>query len=131
MVSANKEELIAFLKPHQLAVSKAGAHKLVHTVRMVMELHRDFPDFVVVKIDIKNAHNSISRCSILEVLSQEPSLQHLANHAAAVLAPSQAMVMDGEVFGDSAEALSQGDPEASALFCVGFHPDLIHLDEAG
>ena len=49
------------MEPQQLAMSQAGAAKLVHTVRMMMDIN---PDLVAVKIDVKNAFNQSS----LEVL---------------------------------------------------------------
>ena len=40
------------------------------------------PTFVLVKCDIKNAFNSISRSRILQVLETEESLKRLSWHAA-------------------------------------------------
>ena len=58
----NRTVLVNFLEPQQLAMSVAGGAKLVHSVRMMSEAE---PDFVVVKLDIKNAFNSVSRARIL------------------------------------------------------------------
>ena len=84
---------------------------------MVTELYRDSEDFVVVKTHNKNAHNSISRCAMIETFVQEPSLQHLASHAAANLAPSPATVMGGERWGQAWEALSQGESRPAHFWC--------------
>ena len=75
----NKQEIIQFLEPQQLAMSEAGGGKLVNAVRMMLEDRRDF---VAVKLDIKNAFNEISRASIVEALEAEPSLKHLASFKA-------------------------------------------------
>ena len=56
-----------YLEPQQLALSQAGGAKLVHSVRMLLELRREF---VAVKLDIRNAHNEVSRASILEALDR-------------------------------------------------------------
>ena len=70
----NKNVLTSFFEPQQLALSVAGGAKLVHSVRMLAE---ENPGFVVVKCDIRNAFNSVSRGRILEVLESEDSLRHL------------------------------------------------------
>ncbi len=70
--------LKGYLEPEQVLLSPGGAAKLVHQVRMVSEAN---PGFIVVKMDIQNAFNSISRASILEVMVLEESLRHLAFHA--------------------------------------------------
>ena len=83
MVRANTGVLCNFLEPQQMALSQAGGAKLVHSVRMLLEHRRDF---LAVKLDIKNAHNEVSRSSIIEALEREPSLRHLAWHVATCLA---------------------------------------------
>ena len=52
-------------------MSVSGGGKLVYSIRMLSEERRDF---VVVKIDMKNAFNEVSRASIIEALEEEPSL---------------------------------------------------------
>ena len=62
------------------------------SVRMLAEDRRDF---VVVKIDMKNAFNEVSRASIIEAIEEEPTLQHLAGHAGAILAPAYGLESSG------------------------------------
>ena len=57
-VTKNRGPLNDFLEPQQLALSKAGGCKLVHQVRMLSERRRDI---IVVKLDMRNAHNEVSR----------------------------------------------------------------------
>ena len=76
VIGQNKGELKTYLEPQQIALSPAGAAKLVMAVRMQLEVRRDFICF---KLDLKNAYNEISRASIIEVLEAEPSLKHLAS----------------------------------------------------
>ena len=94
VVSQNKSAFVDYLEPEQLAMSVAGGGKLVFSIRMLAE---DRTDFIVVKIDMKNAINDISRASIIEALEEEPSLNHLAWHAATILAPSTGLETGGYV----------------------------------
>ena len=79
VVKKDRGPLTEFLEPEQLALSQAGGAKLVHQVRMLSEMN---PDMVVVKVDMRNAHNEVSRAAVLEALEREPSLRHLAWHQA-------------------------------------------------
>ena len=55
---SNKPVLTNYFEHQQLTLSVAGGAKLVHGVRMLAEAN---PNFIVVKCDIKNAFNSVSR----------------------------------------------------------------------
>ena len=125
VINDNREELISFFEPQQLAMTKGGASKLVNAVRMLAEERKDF---VVVKNDFKNAFNEVSRSSIVESLEEEPSLQHLAWHAATTLAPVVGLETGGQLWGQGAEGATQGDPEAMAWFCVPWQKFLRQLD---
>ena len=125
VVRDNRGVLIDYLEPQQLAVSPAGGAKLVHSVRMLLENRRDF---VAVKLDIRNAHNEVSRASIIEAFENEPSLRHLAWHVATCLAPPTGLESNGRLWGHTGEGHSQGDPEASGCFCVAWHADVRDLD---
>ena len=59
--------------------SKAGGAKHVHQVRMMSEKNYDM---VVVKVDMRNAHNEVSRASVLGALEREHSLRHLSWYVA-------------------------------------------------
>ena len=58
----NRSVLVKYFEPQQVVVSLAGGAKLIHSIRMLSEAN---PDFIVVKCDIKNAFNSVSRSRIL------------------------------------------------------------------
>ena len=96
---------------------------MVHSVRMMAEEMRGKMDWVVVKLDIANAHNEVSRKAILEVLESVPELRHLAQHVGTCLAGHQGLEAGGKLWGRGGEGESQGDPEASPLFCVAWHPE--------
>ena len=127
VVKANKGVLTDFLEPQQMALSQAGGAKLVHSVRMLLESKREF---YAVKLDIKNAHNEVSRSSIITALDNEPSLRHLAWHVATCLASTTSLESGGQIWGETGEGHSQGDPEASGCFCVAWHQEVIELDRS-
>ena len=87
----------------------------MHQVRQAMEEHRDW---VVAKVDVRNAHNEIWRNAIITALEAEPNLQHLSWFAAVVLAPSTGLETGGEQWGEQGESEVQGDPKASGFFAA-------------
>ena len=101
----NKPALVSYFEPQQIVFSEAGAAKLVHKMRMMLENN---PDFVFVKCDIKNAFNSISRARIIQVLEGEESLKHLAWQAALSLAPAGALENNGKVWVEAQDGLYRG-----------------------
>ena len=117
---------MSYFEPQQIVFSEAGAAKLVHSMRMIME---ENPTFVFVKCDIKNAFNSISRGRILEVLEGEDSLRHLSWHAALSLAPEGALEHKGKVWGHAKDGVIQGASPSGGYFAVGWHPQLRELDQ--
>ena len=122
----NRHVFQAFLEPQQQALSAAGAHKLVHMVRMCLEEHEDW---VCIKLDIANAHSSISRAAILEVLEGEPELKHLAWSFASSLAAPTILEHGGEVWGEAGDGLLQGRPSSGGYYCAGWQPEVRKLDE--
>ena len=86
------------------------------------------PEFVMVKCDIQNAFNSISRAKVLKVLEEEDSLRHLVHHTALSLAPEGTLETGGKVWGKAANGTTQGDPEAGGHFCVGWQPEVVEVD---
>ena len=124
VIRANISVLREYLEPCQVALMPGGGAVLVHTVRMMLE-HR--PDFVCVCLDVRNAHNEISRRAVVEEMERVPELQHLAQHVAICLASCQHLESGGEAFGNACDGLTQGDSEASGCFCVGWHQWVVKL----
>ena len=120
-----KPELRAYLEPQQLCLTPGGGSKLVHAVRMLMEQNRDW---VCVKLDVANAHNSISRASIIETVESEPSLRHLSTHIASTLAAPTALEVRGRRWGEAGDGLVQGDGRSSGDYAVGWHPEVRSVD---
>ena len=113
VIRDNRAAFNDVLEPQQLALSLAGGHKLVHQVRMMMEEHRDW---VVVKLDVRNAHNEVWRSAVIKALEAEPTLQHLAWFAAVIVAPTTGLETRGEKWGEQGDGGTQGDPKESAFF---------------
>ena len=126
VIRQNRAVLTQFLEPQQLCLSLSGGHKLVNSVRMMLE---ENPDFVCIKVDLRNAHNEVSRAAIVEELEEEPTLRHLAWHAATVLAPHHGLEIGGIKWGEQEEGKRQGDGEAPAYFAVAIQKDVRRLDE--
>ena len=121
----NRQVLQSYLEPQQQAMSVAGSHRLVHMVRMALEANEEF---VCIKLDIENAHSSISRAAILEVLEAEPDLQHLAWSFATSMAATSKLEHGGEVWGEAGDGLLQGKPTSTGYYCVGWHPEVRQVD---
>ena len=122
----NRQVLQSYLEPQQQALSIAGAHRLVHMVRMSLE---ENAEFICIKLDIENAHSSISRAAILEVLEQEPDLRHLAWSFASSMAAPTLLEQGGEAWGEAGDGLAQGKPTSNGNYCAGWHPEVRALDE--
>ena len=61
--------------PQQLAVGvKGGISSLVHGLRLSVDQRGDF---VIVKLDLRNAYNAISRAAVIRRLTAHPSLAFL------------------------------------------------------
>ena len=124
MVS-NRRVLREHLEPQQLCFTSGCGAKLVHIVRMMTEAHPDWP---LVPMDLKKAHNEVSRASVVEAFEAAPTLQHLALHMAAYLASNHRLEASGEQWGEAEEGHTQGDPEASAAFAVAIQPAVEELN---
>jgi hypothetical protein len=107
VMTQNKDVISDYLEPQQLGMSVAGGAKLVHSVRMMLELHKDF---ICIKLDFRNAFNEVSRARIIEVLERESTLNHLTTHAATILAPSNGLESRGILWGKSSEGATQRYP---------------------
>ena len=75
IISDTGAEFASVLTPQQVAVGvQGGSSILVHGIRVTMEHRRDF---VVVKIDLRNAYNAMRRRTALRRLRAHPTLRHL------------------------------------------------------
>ena len=118
----NREPLTSYFEPPRVALTKAGGFILVHGVIMMTEEMRGKPDWVVVKLDVANAHNEVSRAAVVEALMSVPDLCHLSMHVATCLAGHQGLEAQGQWRGSAGEGQCQGDPEAGPWYCAAWHP---------
>ena len=112
-----------FFEPIQLgAGAKGGCEAAVHATR---QFTMSIPNnHVLVKLDFKNAFNSVHRDTILEMVAKEiPELYpycYLAYGA-------RSSLKFGETIIWSEEGVQQGDPLGPILFCLAIHPIFLLL----
>ena len=127
-----EESAEAHLAPRQVSVGvKGGISILFHGIRLLIEQRGDF---VVVRLDLRNAYNESSRAETLSRMARVPGLSSLVPlmHAmygpsGIVLLPDGSRLFDGTARGDMEEGLPQGSPESSASFCVLIHEAVTEL----
>ena len=62
-----KEKVSNFFQPLQLGVAtRAGAEKIIHSLRSCMDENWNDANFAVFKVDMNNAFNSVSRQAVLD-----------------------------------------------------------------
>lgn len=125
-----KPALANHLFPQQVAIGvEGGISKLVFAIRLLAESN---PDWVVVKIDLRNAFNEIARATVLARLNADPALRSLVPMVWAVSSPASPVFLAACDLAQapfrSEEGMRQGDAAASAAFCVGIHPEVRALD---
>ena len=67
MCALVKEKASEFFQPLKFGVSfTLGSENIIHSLRRCMDEHWDSDDFVVLKIDMKNAFNLVSQQALLD-----------------------------------------------------------------
>ena len=118
--------------PQQVAVGVSGGLSLlVLGVRLMLEVR---PDFIVVKLDLRNAYNEVKRAAVLRALQGSASLRSLAplfyaTHAQPAKIHLSTAGMPAADFA-SEEGVHQGDALASPAFCAAIHEAVCELDLA-
>ena len=98
-------------------------------MRLLLRVH---PDYVAIKLDAKNAFNSISRSCMLQQLHENfPGLHHFFNNTYRSFQKGDEGprilfgCKDGKVRVIwSRQGTTQGDPGGPMLFALGLHPAL-------
>ena len=93
---------------------------------MLLEQNRNF---ICIKLDFRNAFNEVFRSRVIEALEEEPSLRHMACHAATLLAPGSGLENRGTLLGESWEGTTQGDPESGPYFSVAIHKYVVKVND--
>jgi len=119
-----KDSLNTYLGPNQFGNRTRGTETVIHTVREYMSLQDT--EFGILKIDIKNAFNSISREFILqEVYEHFPQAFRWVNCCYGF--HSKLFYKDTII--TSENGTQQGDPIAGNLFCIGIKHVIEDIDE--
>ena len=83
----------------QLLVEFKPDYVFMQEVTVSKERLEANPDFVCVSLDMKNAHNEMSRRSCVLALEAQPELRHMAQHVAICLAAHHRLEAGGETWG--------------------------------
>jgi hypothetical protein len=123
-----KEPLAQHFWPQQVAVGEPGGLSiLIFGVRAMLEAN---PDWIVVKVDVRNAYNEIKRAKVFQRLEDTPSLRAMLPLFWATYRHSSeiALATAGLPVAEfaSSEGMQQDDGLASAGFCVGIYPEVRH-----
>ena len=114
------------LSPQQLGVGvHSAAEKLVIGIRLALQSN---PGFIIVKIDLENAFNSIYRTTLLARHLKHPKLRELVPYLRTKLCP-KAVLLAGQDTVISEEGVQQGLPLSSAAFALGIHDEVVAADE--
>ena len=123
------------LAPQQVAVGVSGGLSImVHGLRLLLEQRGDF---VIVRIDFRNAYNEVDRRRAFDRIARDPALADMVPLLHALYAP-EGLIFTGEgerLFaglraGDSSTGFGQGAPLSSAAFCLAIHEFVVELDAA-
>ena len=67
-----KERAALFFTPYQHGVATpAGGERVAHFTRHIFQQHQDDSDFVVLKVDLRNAFNMFSRERMLKIVMED------------------------------------------------------------
>ena len=116
----------SYLSPLQLGYgTPLGVEAAIHSARLYLQ---DLPiNHVLVKLDFKNAFNTVRQDKVLEAASEFVPELFLYLYSC-YSAPS--MLCLGETILFSAEGFQQGDPLGPFLFCLVIHPLVLHYGAA-
>ena len=115
-------DLTVKFQPHQVGFgSKGGCEAAVHAARTFLS---DGRDEVFLKVDVKNAFNSINRETLLQqVKDNAPSIYNYIWQC--YKTPSALIYRDNLIL--SAVGCQQGDPLGPAIFSLAIHPVISKL----
>ena len=108
--------------------TKCGTELIAHHISLTLESN---PNWIVLKSDVKNAFNSVSRDQIMEQVSL--TFPELYNHVIQMYGkPSSLVFMQGSstIVIPSEEGVHQGDPLGPVLFAMAIHPVLTKIQKS-
>ncbi len=118
------KEMGVLLAPRQLVFGvKGGAEAAVHAVMLYLQDHDS--DKAILKLDFRNAFNTIHRDWMLNVVLEHAPTLHPFVYSA-YSSPSFRFWMDRTIH--SAEGVQQGDPLGPLLFCLSIQHIITQLE---
>ena len=128
---ATSERAARLLSPLQLGVGiRGGCEAIVHAVRELVEKMQDnedpeMEDFIF-QADLRNAYNNADRqCAFAEVREHFPDLARWVESCYG----QESFLTFGDKVINSSQGFHQGDPLASLLFALTFHPVILKIKE--
>jgi len=114
-----KEDAKGFFSGLQYGVAtRNGTERIIHCLRSQAASHASDADWVILKIDLINAFNRISRARFLELVSVHfPALATWASWCYS----AESVLSFGEFVVQSMEGVQQGDPLGPLLFALVMH----------
>jgi hypothetical protein len=121
--NATSPVLSQYFQPLQLGFgSKGGCEAAVHSLRSYINAH---PNDILLKVDVKNAFNSISRDALLTQVRKE--IPNIYNFTWQCYSTSSELIYKSDTL-NSASGCQQGDPLGPALFSLAIHPAIQKLN---
>ena len=124
-----KEEFAEVFCPIQHGVStKCGTELIAHHISLTIESN---PNWIVLKLDVKNVFNSVSRDQIMEQVYL--TFPDLYNHVIRIYGKPSSLVFmqcSSTVIIPSEEGVHQGDPLVPVLFATAIHPVLTKIQKS-
>ena len=116
-----------FLAPFRLGVAtKGGTEAILHAARRLKEHFGSNRSYALLKLDLKNSFNLVSRRSFLKLLRLNfPELDSWVQYCYASDTPH---LWVGELFFRSVTGVQQSDPLGPLLFSLVLHAALIRLN---
>ena len=121
-----RDKISSFFQPSQFGVAcKAGAEKIVHSLRRCIEENWLSGDFVVFKVDMSNAFNMVSRQAVMDqcatyFLELLPWVSWCCGSHTSLWHPM------GQI--SSQTGVQQGDPLGPMLFALVLHKLVTSID---